>query len=401
MTAQTIVQMISSPVRGAPREIMFQQLALMDRDKYRPAAAFLRMGEREREEFGLESMLPQFEELEIPICVAGMEEVYDVRGAAKLDRFFRDVEAKLIVSHINRADLWAAAMSWWGRCKTVRCVHGLENWRTAEFPDPTWLFRQADRLMLRRDDRLVCVSPSARQVLIDYQNIDPGLIDVIPGGIDTSRFAAASSPFPDGRPPTVAMVTRLQLEKGLLDFVDAVATVQKQVPELRAVVAGQGPHGDEMSEHAATAGASIEFVGHVTDVPAFLDSIDMFILPSFNSKAEFDDRLRIDLWNVAREWQKGFWGDGTPLSLLEALTSGRVCIVSDVGGSHIIEDGHNGRLVPARDPDALASVILGLLADTSAALQLAKTAAAESDRYSMDTMAQSWDRVYDRLLQAP
>lgn len=394
----TIVHMISSPVRGAPREIMYRLVAAMDRDRYQPAVAFLRHGLREAQAYGLDSMLPEFEALGVPVCVAGMEHVYDVRGAATLDRFFRDVRVDVIVSHLNRSDMWAGVMGWWGRAKTIRCVHGLESWRTVSPPDPKWLLRKADEWLLRKADKIVCVSPESRRVLIDYQHVPSGKTIVIPGGIDVAKYRTDAPLLPPDRPPTVAMVTRLQSEKGLTDFVDAVGLAQKDIPALRALVAGLGPDAERMQSRAHEIGAVIEFLGHVEDVPGLLRQIDVFVLPSYHAVAQSDGRLRLDLWNVAREWKQAFWGDGTPLSLLEAMSAGRVCVVSNVGGEHVVDDGRTGVIVPARHPEILGRALTDLVRTPERSRSLGRAAAEASHAFSTEAMCQRWDAVYEEVL---
>ncbi len=77
-------------------------------------------------------------------------------------------------------------------------------------------------------------------------------------------------------------------------------------------------------------------LGHVEDVPAFLSEIDIFVLPT---------------------WDRGS-KEGCPLALVEAMSSGRACIATQIPGSRdIIEHGVNGYLVPAEDVEALAAAI--------------------------------------------
>jgi glycosyltransferase involved in cell wall biosynthesis len=56
--------------------------------------------------------------------------------------------------------------------------------------------------------------------------------------------------------------------------------------------------------------------------------------------------------------------DGTPMSLLEAMASGAVPLVSDLPSlREWIEDGVNGRMVPARNAPALTQALIDLLRD--------------------------------------
>lgn len=375
----TVVHMIASPVRSAPREVMYRLVDAIDRDRFQPAVAFLRRGHDEAEAFGLDDMLPDFEALDIPVFCGTMERQYQVHDAARLDRFLRGVSAKLIVSHLPRADLWATAMTWWGRSRNVRLLHGSWEWWYYH-PEPHDVVRRSeaaiqafDRFLLRHTDRIVSVSPAPFAALREQQLVPLEKLVWIRTGIDVERFRVSAPPFPDHRPVTFGMVTRVLEPKGVFEFLQAVAAVQAAHPDVQAVLAGDGPDLERAKARAEQIGATVEFCGHVGDVTEVLGRIDVFVLPS--------------------------WMEGTPLSLLEALAAGRLPVVTDVGGMpYIVEDDRNGMLVAARSPDALADAFTRIVADRRRARSLAAAALADSALYSLDQMARSWDGFYDDVL---
>ena len=65
--------------------------------------------------------------------------------------------------------------------------------------------------------------------------------------------------------------------------------------------------------------------------------------------------------------------DGIPNVIMEALSHGLPVVATRVSGiPEVIEDGVTGRLVPQRDPEALADAIEALAADRDRALALAR-----------------------------
>jgi glycosyltransferase involved in cell wall biosynthesis len=59
-----------------------------------------------------------------------------------------------------------------------------------------------------------------------------------------------------------------------------------------------------------------------------------------------------------------YYPEGIPRSLLEAMALGKPIVTTDTPGcKEVVEEGRNGHLVPARDGQALAQAIDGLLCD--------------------------------------
>lgn len=359
---------------------MYRLVDAIDRDRFRPAVAFLRRGHDEAEAFGLGDMLPDFEALDVPVFCGTMERQHQVHDAAALDRFLRNNHTQLIVSHLPRADLWATAMAWWGRIRNVRLLHG--NWEWWYYhPEPHDVVRRSeaaiqafDRFLLRHTDRIVSVSPAPFAALREQQRVPDDKLVWIRTGIDIERFRAGSPPFVGDRPVTLGMITRVLEPKGVFEFLEAVAAVQVRHPEVQALIAGDGPDLDRARARAVELGAAVEFLGHVTDVGEVLGRIDVFALPS--------------------------WMEGTPLSLLEALAAGRLPVVTQVGGMpHIVEDGRNGIVVAPRNTKALAAAFERVVTDRQWARELATSALADASLYSLEQMAASWDDFYATLLR--
>ena len=158
-------------------------------------------------------------------------------------------------------------------------------------------------------------------------------------GVDTDRFPVA--PLPDQ--PSFLFVGRLLRDKGIVEYVEAARIVKTTHPQ--AIFHLVGPLDSNPSGITADVVAGwekeglVQYHGAVSDVKPFLAACSVFVLPSYR--------------------------EGTPRSVLEAMSSGRAIITTDAPGCReTVQDGVNGILVRPRDSTDLARAI-ARLAETS------------------------------------
>ena len=89
--------------------------------------------------------------------------------------------------------------------------------------------------------------------------------------------------------------------------------------------------------------------------------------------------------------------EGFPYSLIEAMTCGRACVATDVGG--VTEAlGDTGLVVPPRSPERLARACLTLLRDDSMRRRLGSAARARALEYfTVDEAINTFDEIYHFL----
>jgi phosphatidylinositol alpha-mannosyltransferase len=74
--------------------------------------------------------------------------------------------------------------------------------------------------------------------------------------------------------------------------------------------------------------------------------------------------------------------------LLEAMASGAPVVASDIEGYHeVVDDGVQGVLVRAEDPDALASALVSLLRDPARRRTMSDAGREKAQRYSWRVVA--------------
>jgi glycosyltransferase involved in cell wall biosynthesis len=241
-------------------------------------------------------------------------------------------------------------------------------------------FTSLDRYFERPADDLPMRSPR------DYGKLLAGVI--VKYAAELPRAAALGAPVyvvPNGVPipsatsrtardPLVIIGTaaRISPQKKLEELIDAVRLAAPRLPPFVVRVAGrverdQDEYADELRRRAT--GLPVEWLGEVTDVPAFLGAIDVFAAISEPA--------------------------GCPNATLEAMAHARPIVATDFGGaSEQIEDGATGRLVARGDAGAFADALVALAHDPHGAGELGRAARARAvERFDVARMIADYRRV--------
>ncbi len=228
----------------------------------------------------------------------------------------------------------------------------------------------------------IAISTGVRDVLVDG-GVDPSRIDIVPSGIEPTRFANATTGA-DWRKqwnvtepgPVIGVVAAYADHKDPLNLINAAPRVLKKLPCAKIVFVGEGDMRPEMETHIAKLDLAerVQLTGWQTDVGGCLAALDIFVMPS---KLE-----------------------GLCTSLLDAQAAGVPCVACRAGGiPDIIEDGVNGLLVPPQNPEALADAIVRLGEDLSLREKF-RVAGCEvvARRFTVDSMVEGTFAVYKKIL---
>ena len=150
----------------------------------------------------------------------------------------------------------------------------------------------------------------------------------------------------------VGLVANLKSVKNPLFFIDAMARVLPEFPDLRALLVGQPlPNEQDLPGRieARLAGHALQdrfvLTGFRPDVPALLARMEICCL---TSRAE-----------------------GMPNVLLEAMAAGRPVVATRVGGvQELVDDGDNGFLIEPGDVRGFAAAVSRLLRDPELARRM-------------------------------
>lgn len=230
------------------------------------------------------------------------------------------------------------------RIKVVNAIAGLgfvftSNSLLAKILKPLIRF-SLKRILSRRQSLTIVQNPDDAAMLTDRLKLDKDRVSLIKGaGVNLDVYRHSPEP---GGPVSIGLVSRMLWAKGIGEFVKAVALLKNQGYEFRAILAGTPDPENPSSIPEVTLrewhdGSTIEYKGHVEDIPALWAESNIAILPSS-------------------------YGEGIPKCLIEAAACGKPIIATDTPGCReIVKNGVNGILVAPKNVEALSSAIKTLL----------------------------------------
>ena len=201
---------------------------------------------------------------------------------------------------------------------------------------------------------------------------------LIPGcGTDTELFCPADSP--PSEPVVVMLPARLQLEKGVREFVEAADILTERGIDARMVLVGYAdfdrPGGISEAElREWCESRNVEWWGHSTDMPRTLRQAHIVCLPSYR--------------------------EGFPKVLIEAAACGLPVITTDVPGCRdAVRVDETALLVPARDATELAKALERLITDRDLRTRMGDAGRElVQSHYSEDRFVSQSMRLYDERL---
>jgi len=240
---------------------------------------------------------------------------------------------------------------------------------------------RALRLAVGHSNSRVIVQNPEDGAALTALGIEPSRIWLIRGsGIDIQHFTPL--PLPKRDAVTVALVSRMLRDKGVLDAVAAIRALRARNLAIELLLAGPTDPDNSGSLSAAALSAlaaesGVIWLGAVADVREVWRRATIALLPST-------------------------YGEGVPKALLEAAACARPIIATNVPGCReAVRTGEHesGLLVPPRDVNALADAIAVLAADPVRCAVMGRNGRALIEtRFAEEIVARETLALYDRAL---
>ena len=323
----------------------------------------------------------------IPVETLGMRRGVPTPGAFwRLRQIARHYQPDLVQGWMYHGNLAASAAAMFarGRPKVVWNVrHSLYDIR-----DERPLTRQVIRANARLSPRSAAIVYNSRVSAVQHEafGFHAARTRILPNGFDLARFR----PDPAAREavraeigvsadaPLIGLIGRHHPMKDHAGFLRAAALLAESYPQAVFLAAGTGVEwsNPELSALAASLQLSeqrLHLLGERRDVPRLMAALDLLALSS--------------------------WSEGFPNVVGEAMACAVPCVVTDVGDAAWVV-GDTGRVVAARDPQALASAcgeLIELDRVDRGALGHAARARVERE-FGLDQIASQYQLLYREVL---
>ena len=196
------------------------------------------------------------------------------------------------------------------------------------------------RLTLKRAAAVVTKSNHLRQQAVAL-GADALRVHAVLNGCDTSVFRVSSRQKArcdlqlGAKERLIVYVGRLELNKGLLELIEAFANLRRVGREVNLAIIGDGTRSELIEARASELGVAdcTRFIGRQTsaEVSRWLAASDLLALPSY--------------------------AEGCPNVILEAICCGRPVVATNVGGIPEVVGQHCAVLVPPHDVAAFTEAL--------------------------------------------
>jgi L-malate glycosyltransferase len=316
-----------------------------------------------------------------PVHVLGRRPGIDWRCSWRLAPLLRRHHVALVHAHLFTPFFYGAlARLLYSRPPILFTDHG------RPFPDhPNRKHLLANRVLLQRRDRVVGVGRAVRDGLVRNEGFPARRVGVVYNGINLAEFAGAAPARAGVRQElgvtddefVLLQVARLVPDKDHVTALRALARVVPQRPNVRLLIAGEGPELPTIQDTIARLGLQrhVRLLGLRTDVPRLLAAADLFLLSSVT--------------------------EGIPLTVIEAMAASLPVVATGVGGmSEVVVHGETGALVPAKDPETMAGMVVILADIRSMRKRMGRAGKERAEKlFSETTMVANYRRLYREMLR--
>lgn len=315
----------------------------------------------------------------IPITTVARQPGFD-RGLIKAIRqHLREHNIDIIHCHQYTPWVYGVLAAAGLKTKVIFTEHG------RFYPDfGTWKRKLINPVLAWLTDATTAISSATKQALVTHENLSARNIEVIYNGIkavepvpeETQQALKAELGIAASQ-TVFGTIARFDPIKNHLMMLRAFKDVLDAGKDAKLVIVGDGEMRADIETLIKELGISdhVVLTGYQPQPARYLSIMDIFLLSSFS--------------------------EGTSMTLLEAMSLGKPCVVTDAGGNaEVITNNEIGLVVANNDKSAFAKAMLQLNSDNALYNQFSVAAHLRFEKnFSVESMCTAFQAIYKRLMQ--
>lgn len=303
----------------------------------------------------------------------------DIGSIIPILRLLKILRPDIVHTHASLSSRIAARL--YGKCKIIYTRHCV-------YPPSAFMTSGIGRMLGRTtaklfSNRVIAISEATKENLMNT-GVPESMISVMMNGVepltvlnDDEKTAVCEKYKINSGQKVAGMIGRLEPVKGHKYFIQGAKLCLDQGLDMMFIIAGSGGIEAELRQMTDNLNIAdrVIFTGFLEDVAPVMNILDIFVNASYGTEA-------------------------SSLAMLEAMSLGKPVVATDYGGNpYQVKEGKTGFLVPIKDSDALAEVIVSILTDGNKYKQFSKNALADYNKnYTASNMTRIIEKMYMELI---
>lgn len=272
--------------------------------------------------------------VEIPMNKNGVNPVHDLKYFFALKKLFKTEKPDCVLGYTSKPVIFGSIAAKMANVPNISAMITGAGYAFTAKSTKAKIIRFVMTLLYKAAfkcaDTVIFQNPDDKQQFVNEKLVRESKCVLVNGsGVNLDKFPKA--PFPETI--TFFMLSRVMYSKGIREYLSACEIVKERHPEVRFMLLGacegiQDSIAPEVLEAYVNRGI-IEHFGETDRVADYYKQCSVYVLPSYR--------------------------EGTPRTVLEAMSMGRPIITTDAPGCReTVIDGKTGFLVPIQNANAIA-----------------------------------------------
>lgn len=276
-------------------------------------------------------------------------------------RIKRDFEFPLVSSLVSNSykESRYSKLSLSGKMK-LRFIQLIDKFTTSKvdlFISNSYSIKKDNARKLKINNEKIIVIPRGRE-LTDFENLNSLQLKIGENSVKK-----------------ILNIGRLIESKGQLDLIRAFSKVEKKVPNVVLLIAGEGPYRNRLEDEIKKLQIhnKVFLLGTRNDIPELLFYSDLFVFPSYL--------------------------EGLPGSIIEAMMARTPIVASDIPENLECVDEETASIFPVGNVECLAETIINSLERSREDLKSSKAFNIAVNKFNINRIVEEYEKTYSGLLK--